>query len=533
MKLLHLGETPYRPAGSRMVQFQNNSKNEFEILCERAVQHAQRTALIVEDRAISYKELGLRSDKVAASLLRTLETTDLRESRIAFLVQAGLDHVVIQWGIWKAGGVVVPLATSHPPPELSHTIEDSDPILVIVDSTNRKKIQEASKENLMVVEASQILGDADLTPEDFQLPSLNAERRAMMIYTSGTTGKPKGVVITHAILSAQITSLVEAWEWKKDDQIILVLPLHHIHGIVNVLCCSLWAGASCHISSNFDPTDTWEYLLDDRMTLFMAVPTVYIQLIKTWDAAAQRVRKRWSGGASKLRLMISGSAALPATALERWEQITGHVLLERYGMTEIGMALSNPLYGTRRSGYVGGPLPKVKVRRVDEDGVELGDSEQEGELEISGPNVFLEYWRNPKMTEDSFRDGWFRTGDIAAIDKGDYRLLGRTSVDIIKTGGFKVSALEIEEVIRQHPTVTDCAVVGIPDQDWGELVAVAIVKELSGKIDPEEMIAWSRNYLASYKTPRAFKFVPQLPRNAMGKVQKDQVKLLFLNSSST
>ena len=137
------------------------------------------------------------------------------------------------------------------------------------------------------------------------------------------------------------------------------------------------------------------------------------------------------------------------------------------------------------------------------------------------------------MTEDSFRDGWFRTGDVAAIDKGGYRLLGRTSVDIIKTGGFKVSALEIEEVIRQHPTVTDCAVVGIPDQDWGELVAVAIVKELSGKIDPEEMIAWSRNYLASYKTPRTFKFVPQLPRNAMGKVQKDQVKLLFLDSSST
>jgi malonyl-CoA/methylmalonyl-CoA synthetase len=231
--------------------------------------------------------------------------------------------------------------------------------------------------------------------------------------------------------------------------------------------------------------------------------------------------------------MVSGSAALPKTALERWEAITGQILLERYGMTEIGMALSNPLHGERRPGYVGTPLPRVNVRRVDENGEELGPSTQEGELEITGPNVFLEYWRNPKMTEDSFRDGWFRTGDMATIDKGNYRLLGRTSVDIIKTGGFKVSALEIEEVFRQHQLVTDCAVVGIPDEDWGELVAVAIIEESSGEIEPNDMITWAKQYLASYKTPRAFRFVTKLPRNAMGKVQKEQVKLLFLDSSET
>jgi malonyl-CoA/methylmalonyl-CoA synthetase len=170
---------------------------------------------------------------------------------------------------------------------------------------------------------------------------------------------------------------------------------------------------------------------------------------------------------------------------------------------------------------------------VDENGEELGHSTQEGELEVAGPNVFLEYWRNPKMTEDSFRNGWFRTGDMATVDKGDYRLLGRTSVDIIKTGGFKVSALEIEEVLRQHQLVSDCAVVGIPDEDWGELVAVAIVKESSGEIELNNMITWAKKYLASYKTPREFRFVTKLPRNAMGKIQKEQVKLLFLDSSET
>ena len=528
MKVAHLTANP------RMTQFPNNSEKTFKTLCERSDKYSQRVALTFKDQAITYEELSQRSDKVATQLLTILGTSDLNESRVAFLMEAGLDYVVVQWGIWKAGGVVVPLAISHPPPELQHTVQDSDPILVIVSSKLKRNIQQTDFETTRVIDASQLL-DADPNPNsaNLQLPSLKPERRAMMIYTSGTTGKPKGAVLTHSILSAQITSLVEAWEWSEDDRIMLVLPLHHIHGIVNVLCCALWKGASCHISSHFDPTDTWNHLSGGKLTLFMAVPTIYMLLIKTWEAASESDRSRWSQGASNLRLMVSGSAALPKTSLEKWEQITGQVLLERYGMTEVGMALSNPLHGKRRSGYVGSPLPGVKVRRVDENGVELGDSEQEGELEVSGPNVFLEYWRNLEMTENSFKNNWFRTGDMAVVDGGSYRLLGRTSVDIIKTGGFKVSALEIEEVIRQHPVVTDCAVVGIPNEDWGELVAVAIVKEPSGEFDPEDLIGWAKNYLAPYKTPRELKLVSELPRNAMGKVQKKQVKLLFSNSLQT
>ena len=510
------------------------SEKIIETLCERSVQFSQRVALTVKDGAITYQELHHRSDKVAAKLLGMLGINDLNESRIAFLIPTGIEHIVIQWGIWKAGGVVVPLATSHPPPELNHTIKDSDPILVIVTSKFKGNIQKANFTNLEIVDASQLLDANPISKsEHLRLPSISPERRAMMIYTSGTTGKPKGAVLTHSILSAQITSLVEAWEWQKNDRIMLVLPLHHIHGIVNVLCCALWTGASCHIPPYFDPKDTWNRLSQGELTLFMAVPTIYILLIKTWEEATQDDRSRWSQGANKLRLMISGSAALPKTTLQRWEKITGQVLLERYGMTEIGMALSNPLHGRRRPGYVGSPLPRVKVRRVDEDGIELKHSDKEGELEILGPNVFLEYWKNPEMTKTSFNNGWFRTGDMAVLDKGSYRLLGRTSVDIIKTGGFKVSALEIEEVVRQHPEVTDCAVVGIPNEDWGELVAAAIVKEPSSDFDPADMVAWVKNYLASYKTPREFRFVSELPRNAMGKVQKEKVKLLFLDSLPT
>ncbi|MDE0807497.1 MAG: acyl-CoA synthetase [Longimicrobiales bacterium] len=518
-----------------MTHLQTNSNSKSETLFTRASQHSHRVALITGNKTTSYDELTKLSDMVAKKLLSILNTEDLNESRIAYLAPPSLDHVLIQWGIWKAGGVAVPLAVSHPPAELCHALEDSDPSCVIVDSVYRGKIQEAITSDLPVIDSSELVGgNFNVDSSKTKLPSVTSGRRAMMIYTSGTTGKPKGAVVTHEILSAQITSLVEAWEWKKDDQIMLVLPLHHIHGIVNILCCALWTGASCHISPHFDPLDTWNHLSKGNLTLFMAVPTVYILLIKTWEAAEPEDRLRWSNGASALRLMVSGSAALPAAALERWKVITGQVLLERYGMTEIGMALSNPLHGDRRPGYVGVPLPRVKIRRVDEDGAELGEnSTKEGELEVAGPNVFLEYWRNPTMTESSFRNGWFRTGDIAVVDRGDYRLLGRTSVDIIKTGGFKVSALEIEEVVRQHPQVADCAVVGIPDDDWGELIAVAIIKESSAKIEPSVMITWARKYLASYKIPREFRFVTKLPRNAMGKVQKKQIKLLFLDSSET
>ena len=212
----------------------------------------------------------------------------------------------------------------------------------------------------------------------------------------------------------------------------------------------------------------------------------------------------------RARLMMSGSAALPRRTLERWREITGHTLLERYGMTELGMALSNPLHGERRPGFVGAPLPGVDVRLVD------------GELQVRGPGVFLEYWQRPQETRAAFDDGWFVTGDVASLEDGAYRLLGRRSVDIIKTGGYKVSALEIEETLREHPAVADCAVIAEPDEEWGERVTALVELERGHTLELEGLQSWIKPRLAPYKVPRALRCGP-LPRNAMGKVVKRPV----------
>ncbi len=276
------------------------------------------------------------------------------------------------------------------------------------------------------------------------------------------------------ISAAQILSLVEAWEWSADDRILLFLPLHHVHGIINVVSCALWSGATCQMLERFDANTVWDLIADGSITLFMAVPTIYVKLIAAWDNASAERRASLSWACARLRLMVSGSAALPVSTFERWKEISGHTLLERYGMTEIGMALANPLRGDRVPGSVGTPLPSVEVQLVGDNGTPVAAGTA-GEIEVRGPSVFTEYWGKPDATREAFRDGWFRTGDTAVIENGRYRILGRTSVDILKTGGHKVSALEIEETLREHPAVAECAVVGVPDPEWGERVAAAVV----------------------------------------------------------
>ena len=239
---------------------------------------------------------------------------------------------------------------------------------------------------------------------------------------------------------------------------MLVLPLNHVHGIVNVTLCPLAVGACCEAPGSFDAAALWERFASGEVTVFMAVPTIYARLVTAWEAASTSTRQRWSAGAAGLRLMVCGSAALPVSTLERWRELTGQVLLERYGMSELGMALSNTL--TKRvPGHVGEPFPGVEVRVVGDDGADVAEG-QPGELLVRGPQVFAGYWGRPEATADAFVDGWFRTGDVAVHEPDGYRLLGRSSVDIIKTGGEKVSALEIEEVLRTHPAIADCAVVG-------------------------------------------------------------------------
>lgn len=374
--------------------------------------------------------------------------------------------------------------------------------------------------------------DEALAAEPGFLPTIPNGRRAMILYTSGTTSRPKGVVTTHANINAQIETLVEAWEWSPEDRILLCLPLHHVHGIINVLSCALWTGATCEMLPRFNAETIWDRISSGSITVFMAVPTIYAKLIADWENASAERRARWSRGAAQLRLMVSGSAALPITTLERWREITGHTLLERYGMTEIGMALSNSYRGERIAGCVGRPLPGVEVRLVNEAGQEVAPGTP-GEIEVRGANVFSEYWRKSEATLESFRGNWFRTGDTAVIENGVYRILGRTNIDILKTGGHKVSALEIEEVLREHPAVAECAVVGVPDPEWGERVGAALVLRDGKALDIDSLRAWAKLRLATHKVPSRLLILETLPRNAMGKATKPAIRTLFESAQVT
>jgi malonyl-CoA/methylmalonyl-CoA synthetase len=490
-------------------------------LVARAEAHRDRPAIADAAGGHTYAELLDASARAASAMLGSAD--DLREARVCFLVPPSFEYAAVQWGAWRAGAIAVPLAVSHPPAELEYAIGDADASIVISHPHHAETLRPlAEAHGARFLTTEQALAAAPRA-----LPSVDEARAAMMLYTSGTTGRPKGVVWAHATLRAQVETLTRAWEWRADDRTLLVLPLHHVHGIVNVLTCALWSGARCEVHAKFDAEAVWARLESGELSVFMAVPTVYNRLIAAWEAAPPERRERLSAGCRAMRLMVSGSAALPVSMLERWREISGHTLLERYGMTEIGMALSNPLHGQRRPGSVGVPLPGVEVRLVDEDGgqVEPGTP---GEIEVRGPGVFLEYWRRPEATAEAFRDGrWFRTGDVAVVEDGYYRILGRRSVDIIKTGGFKVSALEIEEVLRTHPAVAECAVVGVADAEWGERVCAAVELRGGGTLTLDELQPWARERLAPYKLPRALVAVDALPRNAMGKVTKPDVAKLF------
>jgi malonyl-CoA/methylmalonyl-CoA synthetase len=502
----------------------------------RAAAYGARTAVVDlnDGRSYSYGDLLAASGAVSTQLLAG--RADLAEERVAFLVNPGFDHVAVEWGIWRAGGIAVPLPLAHLSTELDYLIRDAEAGFVIADAEGVEQLAPIGKAaGARFYATDELLTRADLTASAKATASLAVarqaarrrkvgttdekpyavNRRAMIIYTSGTTGRPKGVVTTHANIAAQIESLVTAWEWTSDDRTLLALPLHHVHGIINVVCSALWSGATCEMLPKFESEATWDRLASGELTVFTAVPTIYHRLTQSWESAAPEVQKARSTGCRSLRLMMSGSAALPRRMLDRWQHITGHLLLERYGMTEVGMALSNPLHGKRQPGFVGQPLPGVSVRVVD------------GELQLKGAGVFSEYWKQPESTRASFSDGWFRTGDIAVVENGAYRLLGRSSVDIIKSGGDKISALEIEEALRAHPGIGECAVVGVDDPEWGQRLCAAVELRPGNHLGLSDLREWARTRLAAYKIPKDLVCVSRLPRNSMGKVLKAEVAMLF------
>jgi len=490
-------------------------------LVRRAQSFGARIAVSSKGHDHSYDSLLSVSEGIAASLLDG--STDLEEQRVAFLIPASFEYAAVQWGIWRAGGIAVPLSLSAADPELEHVITDAQVDRIIAPEASLAKLRplcdRLSKPLLSV--------DHIWSGKSVPLPELEPERRAMILYTSGTTSKPKGVVSTHANIEAQITTLVEAWGWGSEDSIPLFLPLHHVHGIVNVLSCALWSGARVDCFGSFDALAILGRVADKQYSVFMGVPTIYVKLIRSLEAADEKDRARYRDGFAHMRLMVSGSAALPASVHEQWTHLTGQKLLERYGMTEIGMAISNPLQGERRPGAVGMALPGVTVRLTSEAGDVIEGENEPGEIQVRGPAVFSEYWNKPDVTQASFVGGWFRTGDMAVLEDGYYRIMGRLSVDIIKSGGYKLSALEIEDALLMHPAIRECAVVGLPDDTWGEVVAVAIVSRDGEDIELPALKEWATERMSAYKIPKSLLLLEDLPKNAMGKVTKPAVQDLF------
>ncbi|HAS40357.1 MAG TPA: long-chain fatty acid--CoA ligase [Microscillaceae bacterium] len=494
-------------------------------LVNQAFKYLEKVAIVDEHNTYTYAELLEVSERIAQFLLHQNNGQDLKEARVAFMAIPNFYYAAIQWGIWRAGGIAVPLGISHPIPEIEYILEDTQAKIVLTTNDYQDFLKPLNQADLLVENAEQL----PQTNGNVALPEVEANRRALIIYTSGTTSRPKGVVTTHEIIKAQITTLTEAWGWTPEDYILHTLPLHHVHGIINILYSALWSGAKCEMMPKFDGKKVWEKFAKGDLSLFMAVPTVYNRLIAYWDSLEPEEQQRLSEGVKNMRLMVSGSAALPVSVLLKWKEISGHTLLERYGMTEIGMAVSNPLLGERKPGFIGRPLPGVEIILVGENNELITGPDDMGEIRVKSPSVFLEYWGKPDITRDSFVDGWFCTGDIAVRDNdGYYRILGRNSVDIIKSGGYKISALEIEEVLRKHPNIKEAAVVGIPNEKWGEMVAAAIVtKPHNHFIGLETLRDWASEYLAKYKLPNEVMMLKDLPRNAMGKVTKPALVKLF------
>ncbi len=493
-------------------------------LIRRAAGFGSAPAIVDQAGKHTFTDLFRASRKIAARLSETLSRPS--RSRVGLLITPGFEYVATLWGVWRAGATAVPLCLSHPPPEIRFALKDSGAEVAAAGSLQVDLLRRGTQGT-----QCKVLSVDELLTRKGEEPAPCSAEDAMILYTSGSTGKPKGVVITHANLKAQMKMLCSAWGWSRSDRILHTLPLHHTHGVVNALLCSLWTGAVCEFLPRFDSASVWMRLASEEVTLFMGVPTMYARLIAHWRGLGEKERETLAKGCSKLRLMVSGSAALPVEVFREWKGITEHTLLERYGMTEIGMALSNPMQGERRAGTVGTPLPGVEIRRVTEDGAVLTGDDIPGEIEVRGPAVFEQYWRRPRETGESFYDGWFRTGDVAVIEDGYWKILGRKSVDIIKTGGYKISALEVENVLLHHALIRECAVIGVGDAVWGERICAVVSLEKEQNLVLEDLRSWSKERLAPYKVPSRLVILDSLPRNAMGKVVKPLLREIVLSDA--
>ena len=503
----------------------------------------------------SYGELLGAVEEAAGGLVeRGVRAGD----RVAFLSGNRPELVVAHLAVLRLGAVAVPVNTAYKAREVGHVLADCEPRVVVTEAEHAGVLDEVVVAERRSVEEVLLADEWASWRKGASAPANrgpDGSDPAMIVYTSGTTGKSKGAVLTHDNLLATVTGLLAAWAWRQDDVLLLALPLFHVHGLVVGLHTALAAGARVELRRRFDAAAVAEELtaaadLDSSEpgtvqrsprpghprkgpTVFFGVPTMYVRLVEELrrrnaspDTPLCHPEPREGSGRGRMRLFASGSAPLAPETFHAFRELTGHEILERYGMSEAGMLLSNPYAGPRRPGTVGVPLPGVSVRIVGPEGRDLPAGEA-GELVVAGSNVFAGYWRDPEKIAESFATDaggrqWFRTGDLGRRDPetGYFTLLGRNR-ELILRGGLNVYPREVEEVLAAAPGVREAAVAGRPHPEWGEVpVAWVVVAEDGRAPDSEALLAHCHAHLASFKLPAEIRFVDALPKNALGKVQK-------------
>ncbi|MBD0355606.1 MAG: AMP-binding protein [Rubrobacter sp.] len=493
-----------------------------QVFHDTAVRCGGQTALTVDDETITHGDL----DHLAARAGGWLQARGIGpEERVVLCGSNSLNFVVAYLGVLRAGGVVVPAGAGLTESELRHFVEDSGAAYALAQGGALARLQSISRSDtplrsvvaLEEEEARDIpsLPQAISEGEPLKPGSTGSDDAAMLAYTSGTTGRPKGVPLTHANLLSSFRAAMWAWRWSADDILVHALPFSHQHGLSGVHI-TLLAGSRAVVHSKFDPARLCAAIESEGATVLFAVPAIYEKLAA------------WKGSEkidfSSLRLAIAGSSALSPALARNVSSLLGRDVLERYGSTESGLNVSNPYDGPRKFGTVGFPLPGTELSIVDEEGRCLSPGE-DGEIVLRGPQVFSGYWGLPDATRDNFYPGgWFRTGDVGRVDPDDgYLTITGRSKELIISGGLNVYPREVELALEDHEAVEKAAVVGVPSERWGEEVVAFVVPAGGRDVESEELTAHAREHLSTYKLPKRFFEIEELPRNEMGKVLRDEL----------
>jgi malonyl-CoA/methylmalonyl-CoA synthetase len=504
--------------------------NYAEILQSRFRDYSTKQAIIFEEEILTYDELNRTVNRVSEFLRRKGVK---KGDRVAIQLSKCLEIIYFYLACLASGAIALQLNDAYKPAEVEYYVKNSGSSLFVTDAENYLKSKEMLQKiaKLKVVTLNEKFPEVSFYPEEMveikscpepSYPGSNGDT-AMILYTSGTTGKSKGAMISHRSLIKNMEDLHKIWELSDHDISLHALPLVHGHGLILALLGTLYAGATTIMHRKFDPGCVWDTIEEKHCTLFMGVPTMYQRMLNTWEKLSQKP------DISSMRLFTCGSAPLSKDIFNRFSDTVGHTILERYGLTETFVIASNPYKGgLRKEKSVGYPLPRVSVRIVGRDGIDVIPGEV-GELWVKSGGVFNGYWRDPEGTEESFCGEWFKTGDLGYQDPRDnFRLyLAGRSKEMIISGGYNVYPKEVENWLEQHKAVKEAAVVALPDPDFGERVTAAVVLDDDAQAGEAELLDFCKSGLAGYKCPKKIYVVNELPRNAMGKILKGEIKKIL------